>query len=113
MIGGRGMPPTFFGCDRIRELVSRCPRGPRSGADVGREVLAGEGGAGDDEVGGCALEDDPAAVVAGAGAEVDDPVACAMTAWWCSMSMTDLPESTTRSSRPSNCSTSARWRPVA
>ena len=47
---------------------------PRSGADVGREVLAGEGGAGGDEVGGCALEDDPAAVVAGAGAEVDDPV---------------------------------------
>src|SRR5437762_9297294 len=55
-------------------LVSWCPRGPRSGADVGREVLAGEGGAGGDEVGGCALEDDPAAVVAGAGAEVDDPV---------------------------------------
>src|SRR5664280_212823 len=54
--------------------VSRCPRGPRSGADVGREVLAGEGGAGGDEVGGCALEDDPATVVAGAGAEVDDPV---------------------------------------
>src|ERR1700738_3805282 len=49
-------------------------RGPRSGADVGRAVLAGEGGAGGDEVGGCALEDDPAAVVAGAGAEVDDPV---------------------------------------
>src|SRR4051794_8095927 len=46
----------------------------RSGADVGREVLAGEGGAGRDEVGGGALEDDPAAVVAGAGAEVDDPV---------------------------------------
>ena len=43
-------------------------------ADVGREVLAGEGGAGGDEVGGGALEDDPAAVVAGAGAEVDDPV---------------------------------------
>src|SRR6202043_3006163 len=58
----------------MRELVSRCPRGPWSGADVGREVLAGEGGAGGDEVGGCALEDDPAAVVAGAGAEVDDPV---------------------------------------
>jgi hypothetical protein len=37
-------------------------------------VLAGEGGAGGDEVGGCALEDDPAAVVAGAGAEIDDPV---------------------------------------
>ena len=41
---------------------------------VGREVLAGEGGASGDEVGGCALEDDPAAVVASAGAEVDDPV---------------------------------------
>src|SRR5262245_7489179 len=27
--------------------------------------------------------------------------ACAMTAWWCSMTMTDLPESTSRSSRPS------------
>src|ERR671913_91283 len=47
---------------------------PRSGADVGREVLAGEGRAGGDEVGGGALEDDPAAVVAGAGAEGDDPV---------------------------------------
>src|SRR3954470_10487693 len=46
----------------------------QSAADVGREVLGGEGGAGGDEVGGCALEDDPAAVVAGAGAEVDDPV---------------------------------------
>src|ERR1700686_1372521 len=33
--------------------------------------------------------------------------ACAMTAWWCSMTMTDLPESTSRSSRPSSCST---WR---
>jgi hypothetical protein len=43
-------------------------------SDVGREVLAGEGGAGGDEVGRGALEDDPAAVVAGAGAEVDDPV---------------------------------------
>ena len=50
-----------------------CAR-PRSGADVRREVLAGERGAGGDEVGGRALEDDPAAVVAGAGAEVDDPV---------------------------------------
>ena len=38
--------------------------------------------------------------------------ACAMTAWWCSMTITDLPESTSRSSRPSSCSTSARWRPV-
>src|SRR3954449_3125592 len=67
-------------------------RGPRSGADVGREVLAGEGGTGGDEVGGGARgedpaavgggavlggrarEDDPPAVVAGAGAEVDDPI---------------------------------------
>jgi hypothetical protein len=37
-------------------------------------VLAGEGGTGGDEVRGCALEDDPAAVVAGARAEIDDPV---------------------------------------
>src|SRR5918992_5653523 len=51
---------------QMRKLVSRCPRGPRSGADVDRELLAGEGGADGDEVGGCALEDDPAAVVAGA-----------------------------------------------
>src|SRR5437867_2875861 len=49
--------------------------GLRSGADVGREVLARKGGAGGDEVGGCALEYDPAAVVAGAGTQVDDPVA--------------------------------------
>src|SRR3954451_19683844 len=42
-----------------------------SGTDVGREVLAGADG---DEVGGCALEDDPAAVVASAGPEIDDPV---------------------------------------
>src|SRR5215211_3584323 len=62
------------GSKHMRDLVSRCPREPRSGPDVGREVLAGEGGAGGDEVGGCAVEDDPAAVVAGAGAEVDDPV---------------------------------------
>jgi hypothetical protein len=33
---------------RMRDLVSRCPRGPRSGADVACEVLAGEGGAGGD-----------------------------------------------------------------
>jgi hypothetical protein len=37
-------------------------------------MLAGESGAGGDEVGGRALEDNAAAVVAGAGAEVDDPV---------------------------------------
>ena len=38
--------------------------------------------------------------------------ACAMTAWWCSMTITDLPESTSRSSRPSSCSTSARCSPA-
>jgi hypothetical protein len=37
-------------------------------------VLAGEGGTGGNEVGGCAREDDPAAVVAGAGTEIDEPV---------------------------------------
>src|SRR6195256_6365876 len=46
---------------------------PRSGADVGGEVLGGEGGAGGGE-GGFSLKDEPAAVVAGAGTEVDDPV---------------------------------------
>ena len=50
-----------------------CAR-PRSAADVGRELLTGERGTSGDEVRGCALEDDPAAVVAGARAEVDDPV---------------------------------------
>src|SRR3982750_816053 len=49
-------------------------RPPRSASDVGGEVLAGEGGEGGDEVGRRPLEDNPAAVVAGAGAEVDDPV---------------------------------------
>jgi hypothetical protein len=48
--------------------------GPWSGADVGRQVLAGAGGTGGDEIGRCPREDDPAAVVAGTGAEVDDPV---------------------------------------
>src|ERR1700689_2508237 len=42
--------------------------------NVGREMLAGEGRAGGDEVGGRALKDNPAAVAAGAGAEVDDPI---------------------------------------
>src|SRR6478609_25214 len=45
-----------------------------SGADVGGEVLAGQRGSGGDEVGGCPLEDDQAAVVARTGSEVDDPV---------------------------------------
>src|ERR1700689_36584 len=59
---------------RSWHIRSRSPQGPRSAADVGREVLAGDGGAGGDELGGRALEDDPAAVVAGAGAEIDDSV---------------------------------------
>jgi hypothetical protein len=44
-----------------RTADARLTRGPRSGADVGREVLAGEGGTGGDEVGGRASEDDPVA----------------------------------------------------
>jgi hypothetical protein len=68
-----GVGPRACG-NGVTGFVSRCPQGPRSGADVGREVLAGEGGAGGDEIGRCALEDDPATVVAGPGAEVDDPV---------------------------------------
>jgi hypothetical protein len=75
-------------------------------------VLAGEGGAGGDEVGGCALEDDPAAVVAGAGAEVDDPVGVRHDRLVVLDDDDRLPESTSRSSRPSSCSTSARCRPV-
>jgi hypothetical protein len=64
LIGGRvGRVETV---ERTRLTMS--VRASRSSADVGREVLAGEGGAGSDEVGGCALEDDPATVVAGAGA---------------------------------------------
>ena len=54
-------------------LVSRCPQRLRS-ADVVCLVLAGEDGAGGDQVCRGALEDDSASVVAGAGAEVDDPV---------------------------------------
>src|SRR3954469_6878957 len=42
--------------------------------DIRREVLAGEGGAGGDEVGGGAFKDDPATVVAGAGAGGHHPV---------------------------------------
>jgi hypothetical protein len=45
-------------------------------------LLAGEAGAGGDEVGGCALEDDPAAVVAGAGAEVEPPSRSASASPW-------------------------------
>ncbi len=54
--------------------VTATTEGFESGADVRRKVLAREGRAGGDEVGGCALENNPAAVVAGARAEVDEPV---------------------------------------
>src|SRR5687767_10795460 len=47
---------------------------PSASCDVCRQVLAGQGLLGLDQVLGGALEDDLAAVVAGAGAEVDDPV---------------------------------------
>src|SRR5688500_13540596 len=77
---GRSSPLTQMRMPSLRASSSKScvpcatARNPISAADVGREVLAGERGAGGDEVGGGALEDDPAAVVAGAGAEVDDPV---------------------------------------
>ena len=38
------------------------------------EVLSGEGRTGGDKVGGCALEHNPASIMAGSRAEVDDPV---------------------------------------
>jgi len=46
----------------------------RSSADVGREMLSGEGRAVGYQGFRCSLEDDSAAVVAGAGPEVDDPI---------------------------------------
>ncbi len=47
---------------------------PTSGTHVGGQVLCGEGRSGRHQVVGRPGEDDPAAVVAGTGAEVDDPV---------------------------------------
>src|SRR4051794_19123928 len=62
------LPPAF-------STLSRPGSGrQRSRADVGGEVLAREGRACGDEARRRALEDDPAAVVARARAEVDDPV---------------------------------------
>src|SRR3954454_23882006 len=58
----------------LRHFVAEPWANRQSALDVGREMLAGEGGALGHEVGRRALEDDAAAVVAGAGAEVDDPV---------------------------------------
>ena len=79
VVGGadRGLPPDHDPPVPQQELSHRSRRSrrrrpwrwgapqPRSGADVGREVPAGEGGAGGDEGGGLALDDDSAAVVAG------------------------------------------------
>src|SRR5680860_1800875 len=48
--------------------------GLRSGADVGREVLAGDGGTGRDEVIGRSLEDDPATIMTCGRPHIDDPV---------------------------------------
>src|SRR5690606_31335372 len=56
----------FGGCQGLRHMSSR--------SYVGGEVLAGEGVAGSDQVGGSPFEDDLASVVASAGTEVDDPV---------------------------------------
>src|SRR6266702_8911337 len=72
--GSPGSSAVAHHAAEVLQVGTRLGPAAHSGADVGREVLAGEGGAGGDEVGGCDLEDDPAAVVAGAGAEVDDPV---------------------------------------
>jgi len=50
-----------------------------------------------DEVGGCALEKPtrpPSWPAPGPRSTIQS--ACAMTAWWCSITMTDLPESTSR-----------------
>jgi hypothetical protein len=63
------------------------------------------------ELSGRSLEGNPAAVVTSARSQLDDQSACAMTAWWCSMTMTDLPPSTSRSSSASRYSTSARVEP--
>src|SRR6266540_3757441 len=60
--------------DRCFSIPDRSGNRGEHSSHGGREVLAGEGGASGDEVGGGALEDDPAAVVAGAWAEVDDVV---------------------------------------
>ena len=57
-----------------RRVSNGCRRDAVSSGDVVREVLAGQGLAVGDEVGRCALEDDPAAVVAGPWTEVDDPI---------------------------------------
>src|SRR5579875_3877200 len=63
-------PPVPYRGLSVRLALLGWRVGGDSGADVVGEVLAGEGRAGGDEVGRGALEDDPAAVVAGTRAEV-------------------------------------------
>ncbi len=82
------------------------------GAHVVGQVLAGQGRAPGDEVRRRALEDDVAALVAGARAEVDDPVGVRHHGLVVLDHDHGLAESTSRSSSVSSCSTSARCRPV-
>jgi hypothetical protein len=74
-------------------------------------VLAGDGGAGRDELGGSPREDDAAAVVPGAGTEVDDPVGvhASPAPKNCCASVTDM-ASTSLMSRPASwCSSTDAW----
>src|SRR5690606_3904317 len=59
---------------RAERAYRRPPGSPGPGADVLREMLPGEGRGLGDEVGRRAFEHDLPTVVAGPGAEVDDPV---------------------------------------
>ena len=59
---------------QANRLHAPTDRASRRSADVRRQVLAGQRGPRRDEIGRGAFEDDAAAVVAGAGAQVDDPV---------------------------------------
>ena len=63
-----GLGPLFL-CESRQQHASG-----RSGPDVGRQVLAGQRRFRCHQVNGSALGDDPAAVMARAGAEVDDPI---------------------------------------
>ena len=62
------------GRDHRPRLGRRCSLCGRTGADVVREVLAGEGVPSCDQVRRPALEHDPPAVMTGSWADVDDPV---------------------------------------
>ena len=62
-----------------------------SASDVGREVLAGEHGSAGEEVRRGALDDGLPPSWPAPGPTTMIQSACAITAWWCSMTMTDLP----------------------